>query len=128
MILGYIHLATHECQELASKFDERVKQSIAGILMIYTSNIQEMQRNVQWLDINLQQEKPMPFYFFEKPENEYEAIKVEVQAKDMISMEEIQKFLMKSVKKVKKFNDFIRIFKEEMDISKECHLKLNIKK
>ena len=39
-------LNTHECQELASKFEEKVKQNIAGIMKIYTSNIQEMQRIV----------------------------------------------------------------------------------
>ena len=47
-------LATHECQELASKFEEKVKQSIVGIMKIYTSNTQEMQKNVQWLEIDLQ--------------------------------------------------------------------------
>ena len=88
-------------------------------MKIYTSNIQEMQTNVQWSEINLQQEKPITFSFFQKLENEYEAIKAEVRPKDMISMEE---------KEVTKFNDSIRIFKEEMDIFKECHLKLDIKK
>ena len=121
-------LATHECQELSSKFEERVKQSIVEIMKIYTSNIQEMKRNVQLLEIDLQQEQPMTFSFFQKIENEYEAIKGEVRAKDMISMEEIQKFIIKPVKEVTKFNDFIRIFKEEMEILKECHLQLDIKK
>ena len=46
----------------------------------------------------------------------------------MISMEEIKKFIIKPEKEVTKFNDFIRIFKEEMEILKECHLKLDIKK
>ena len=53
---------------------------------------------------------------------------MDVQAKDMISIEEIQKFLIKPAKEVTKFNDFIRIFKEDMDIFKECDLKLDIKK
>ena len=47
---------------------------------------------------------------------------------EMISTEEIQKFLIKPAKEVTKFNDFIRIFNEEMDMFKECHLKLNIKR
>jgi FtsZ-binding cell division protein ZapB len=46
----------------------------------------------------------------------------------MISMEEIQKFLINLEKEVTKFNDFIRIFNEEMEILKESQLKLNIKK
>ena len=97
-------------------------------MKIYTSNIQEMQRNVQWLEVDLQQEKPMTFSFFHKLEKEYEAIKAEVRAKEMISMEEIQKFLIKPVKEVTKCNDFIRVFKEEMEDFKECHLNLDIKK
>ena len=66
----------------------------------------------------------MTFYFLQKLENECEAIKSELWAKDLISMEEIQKFIIKPTKEVAKFNDFIRIFKEEMEIFKECHLKL----
>ena len=97
-------------------------------MKIYTSNIQEMQKNVQWPKIDLQQEKPMTFSFFQNLENEYEAIKVEVQVKDMIFMEEIQKFLIQPEKEVTKFNDFIRIFKEEIEDFRECHLKLDIKK
>ena len=58
----------------------------------------------------------MIFSFFQTLENEYEAIKAEVRAKDIISMEEIQKFLSKPTKEVTKFNDFIRVFKEEMEI------------
>ena len=45
----------------------------------------------------------------------------------MISMEEIQKFLIKLAKEVTKLNDFIRIFKEEIEDFKECHFKLDIK-
>ena len=57
-------LATNECQELGSKFEEKVKLSIVGIMKICTSNIQEMQRDVQWPEIDLQQKKPMTFSFF----------------------------------------------------------------
>ena len=121
-------MATHECQEIASKFEEKVKQIIVGIMKIYTSNVKEMKRNVQWPKINLQQEKPMTFVFFQKLEKECEVVRAEVQEKDMISMEEIQKFLIKLTKEVTKFNDFNRIFKEHMEILKECHLKLDIKK
>ena len=82
-------LATHEGRQLASKFEEKVKQSIDGIMKLYTSNIQEMQKNVQLPEIDLQQDQPITFSFFQKIENEYEAIKEEVRAKEMISTEEI---------------------------------------
>ena len=41
-------LATHEFQELASKFEEKVKHSIARIMKIYKCNIQEMKKNFRW--------------------------------------------------------------------------------
>ena len=53
---------------------------------------------------------------------------VEVRVKEIISTQEIQKFLIKLTKEVTKFNDFMIIFKEEVDIFKECHLKLNRKR
>ena len=46
----------------------------------------------------------------------------------MISKGKILKFLIKPAKEVTKFSDFIRIFKEETEAFKECHLKLDIKK
>ena len=57
-------LDTRECQELASKFEVNVKQSIARIMKIDASSIQEMQINIQWSKIDLQHELPMTFSFF----------------------------------------------------------------
>jgi phage-related protein len=47
-------------------------------MKIYTSTIQEMQKNVQLLESHLQQKKPMTFSFFQKLEKDYKYIKVEV--------------------------------------------------
>ena len=55
---------THECEEIASKFKEKVKQSIARLMKIYISNIQEMKIHFQWPKIYLQQDKPLTFSFF----------------------------------------------------------------
>ena len=46
-------LATNECQELASKFEEKFKQSLAEIMRVYKDNLQEMQKDIQWLEINI---------------------------------------------------------------------------
>ena len=56
-----------------------------------------MQKNVQWPKIDIQQEKPITFSFFQKLEMDYEVIKAEVQAKEVISMEEIQKLHLKFI-------------------------------
>ena len=57
-------LATDECEEIASKFQEKVKQSLVGIIKVYTNNIQDMKKNIQWPKINIQVEQPVPFSFF----------------------------------------------------------------
>lgn len=57
-------LATNECQELVSKFEERFKQSIAGIMQVYIDNVQDMHEDIQWLEIDLKCEQSVPFYFF----------------------------------------------------------------
>ena len=121
-------LATNECQELASKFEEKVKQSLAGIMKVYIDNVQDLQKDIQWPEINLQDQQPVPFSFFQKLENEYEFIKMEVQAKELISKEYIQELLVKPAKEVSRFNAFIKKFKVVMESYKECHLTLDIKK
>jgi hypothetical protein len=46
-------LATNECQELASKFEEKVKQSLAMVMKFYRDNVQDMKNDIQWLEISL---------------------------------------------------------------------------
>ena len=87
-----------------------------------------MQKYIQQPYINLQNEQLVPFYFFQKLENEYESIKAEVQAKELISKEDIQELLIKPTKEVSRFNAFIRKFKDEMEAYKGCNLTLDIKK
>ena len=121
-------LATNEFQELDSNFEERVKQSIAGIMKVYIDNVQDMHEDIQWSEINLQSEQPTPFSFFQKLEDKYEVVKVKVLAREVISIKDIQGLVIRLVKEVTKFNAFIRKFKEEMEAFKECHLRLDIKK
>jgi enoyl-[acyl-carrier-protein] reductase (NADH) len=44
-------LATTECQELASRFEEIVRQDLAGMMELYEKYIYDIQRYVQWYDI-----------------------------------------------------------------------------
>ena len=46
-------LEINECQDLSSKFQETIKQSIVGILKVYIDNVQDMHEYIQWLEINL---------------------------------------------------------------------------
>ena len=46
------NLATNECQELASKFEEKARQSLAGMMDVYEKSIYDVQRYLQWHEIN----------------------------------------------------------------------------
>ena len=88
-------LATTECQDLASRFEENTKQNLVGMMDLYEKSIYDIQRYIQWLEINLKYKHLVPFSFFQKIEDSYEKIKAEVQAKEVISKEDIQKILVK---------------------------------
>ena len=45
-------LATNEYQELASKFEERTRQSLVGMMDVYDKSIQDVQKYLQWPEIN----------------------------------------------------------------------------
>ena len=74
-------LVTTECEDLTSRFEENARQNLAGMMELYEKYIYDIQRYIQWSEINLKDEHPNPFSFFQKLEDSYEKIKVEVQAK-----------------------------------------------
>jgi hypothetical protein len=85
-----LSLATNECQELASKFKERARQSLAGMMDVYDKSVYDVQRYLQWPVINFKDEHPIYFAFFQEIEDKYEMTKEEVQAKEVISKDDIQ--------------------------------------
>ena len=58
-------LATNECQELASKFKKKMRQSLAGMMDVYEKSIYDVQRYIQWPEINFGDEDPISFSFFQ---------------------------------------------------------------
>ena len=121
-------LATNECQELASKFEERARQSLARMMDVYDKSVQEVQKYLQWPEINFRDEHPISFSFFQEIEGTYEVIKAEVQSKELISKEGIQEFLVNPSKEFSLYTSFIHIFMVGMENYKECNLTLDIKK
>ena len=89
------NLASTECQGLASRFEERARQSLVKMMDLYEKSIYDIHRYTQWPKINFEDEHPVPFSFFQKLEDRYEKIKVEVQSKEVISKEYIQELLIK---------------------------------
>ena len=71
-------LDMNECQELASKFEEKVRQNLARMMELYDKSIYDVQIYIQWPEINFRDEHPISFAFFQEIEDKYEMINVEV--------------------------------------------------
>ena len=69
---------TNEFQELASKFEEKVRQSLARMMDIYEKSIYDIQRYLQWTEINFKDEHLVHYAFFQEHEEKYELIKPKV--------------------------------------------------
>ena len=51
------------------------------MMELYEKSIYDIQRYIQWPEINFEDEHPVPFAFFQELDDRYEKIKAEVQAK-----------------------------------------------
>ena len=81
---------TNECQELASEFKEKVRQSLVRMMDVYDQSIKDVQRYIQWPEINFRDEHPIYFAFFQEVKDKYEMTKAEVHDKEVISKYVIQ--------------------------------------
>ena len=57
-------LATNVSQELDSKFEERARKSLAGMMDVYDKSVYDAQRYLQWPEISFRDEHPISFAFF----------------------------------------------------------------
>jgi hypothetical protein len=108
-------LATSECQELASIFQEKARQNLVGMMELYEKSIYDIQRYIQWLEINFEDEHPVPFAFFQELEDRYEKIKEKVQANEVIPKEYIQELLIKSSMEYSHYTTFMHTFVISME-------------
>ena len=88
-------MATKECQDLASRFKENARKDPTGMTDLYEKFTYDIQRYVQWPEINFKEDHPVPITVFEKNEKDFEKVKVEVQVKKEFLMEDIQELLVK---------------------------------
>ena len=98
------------------------------MLELYEKSIYDIQRYIWWPEINFKDEHPISFVFFQYLEDGYETIKVELQAKEVISKEDIQEFLVKSSMEYSHFTAFVHNFVISMEKFKECNISLDVKK
>ena len=98
------------------------------MMVVYDKSVQDVKKYLRWLEINFRDEHPFFFSFFQKLQDAYEVMKVEVQSKEYISKEDIQEFLVKSSKEFSLYTIFIHKFMVSMKNFKECNLTLDVKK
>ena len=122
------HYATNECQDIASKFKERVTQSLARLMDVYDRSFQDVQRYLQWPEINFRDEHPISFALYQEIKEKYDMTKAKVQVKEVISKYDIQEFLVKPSKEFSHYATFVHKFMVEMEKFKECNLTLDVKK
>ena len=82
---------------------------------LYEKSIYDIHRYIQWPEINLKDEHLVPYAFFQKLEDNYEKIKVEVRAKEVISKEDIQELLVKRSMEYSHYTDFMHKFEISME-------------
>jgi menaquinone-dependent protoporphyrinogen IX oxidase len=66
--------------------------------------------------------------FIQELKDRYERIKAEVQAKDVISKEDIQELLIKTSMEYSHYTTFVHKFVIRMEKFKNCNLALDVKK
>ena len=98
------------------------------MMELYEKSIYDIQRYIQWLEINFEDEHPVSFAFFQELEDKYEMIKAEVQAKEVISKDDIQEFLVKPSMEFSHYTTFVHKFVVDMEKFKESNIILDVQK
>ena len=95
---------------------------------LYEKSIYDVQRYIQWQEINFEYEHPVPYALFQQLEDSHEKIKAEVRAKEVISKEDIQELLIKPSMEYSHYITFVHEFVISMEEYKKCNIALDVKK
>ena len=82
-------ITTEECKDLASRFEEIARKDLAGMMDLYEKSTYDIQRYIQWPDMNFENDHPIPITLFEKIEKDFEKVKVKVKSREEFSIEDI---------------------------------------
>ena len=121
-------LATIECQDLASRFEENARKDLAGMMDLYEKSIYDIQRYIQWPEINFEDEHPVAYALFKQLEESFEKIKVEVWAKEIIWKEDIQELLVKPSMEYSHSIAFVNKFVINMEEYRKWNIPLDVNK
>ena len=95
---------------------------------LYEKYTYDIQRYIQWPDINLEEEHPVPYTLFKKIEGDFEKFKTKVQAKEEFSKEDIQELLVKPSMEYSHYTTFVQKFAIQMQEYRKCNIALDVKK
>ena len=61
--------------ELSLRFEENDRKDLVGTMDLYEKSIYDIQRYMQWPEINFEDEHPVPYALFKQLEDSHEKIK-----------------------------------------------------
>ena len=121
-------MATEECQDLAFRFEENARKDLVGMMDLYEMTTYDIQRYIQWPEINFEEDHPVPITMFEEIEKDFERVKAEVQANKEFAIEDIQELLVKPSMEYSHYTAFVQNFVIGMEEYRKCNITLHIKK
>ena len=95
---------------------------------LYENTTYDIQRYIQWPEINFKENHPVTITVFEEIEKDFERVKVEVQTKKEFSIEDIQELLLKPSTEYSHYTAFVQKFVISMEEYQKCNIALDIKK
>ena len=95
---------------------------------LYERSTYDIQRYIQWPEINFKDEHLVSYALFKQLNEDFVKVKAEVQAKDEFSKEDIQELLIKSSMEYSHYTTFVHKFVIGMEEYKKCNITLDVKK
>ena len=124
-----VHLmATMECQDLESRFEENARKNLARMMDLYERSTYDIQRYIQWPEINFEDEHPVSYTLFKQLNEYFVKVKAKVQAKEEFSKEDIQEILVKSSMDYSHYTTFVHKFVINMEEFRKCNIVFYVKK
>ena len=121
-------MATKEFQDMASQFEENARKDLARMMGLYEKSTYDIQRHIQWHEINFKEDHPISITVFKQIEKDFEKVKEKVQVKKEFSIEDIQELLVKPSMEYSHYTTFMQKFVINMEEYRKCNIALDVKK
>ena len=95
---------------------------------LYEKTTYDIQRYIQWPEINFKEDHPVPITVFEEIEKDFERVKAKVEGKKEFSVEDFQELLLKPSMEYSHYTTFVQKFVISMEEYWKFNIALDIKK